>query len=100
VVKRWGIGRALQLVGFCHMWRLVGSPSADELTGIVRQKFSELGMQKSTAYRYMGHLREWNAELGRDPDQVQALMAEIAAVFDVPQEEETPTSKKLEPVIS
>lgn len=94
VVKRFGMSRALPLIGFCTLWRSLGSPPMESLSNEIRASLEEQGLSKSAAYRYIGNLKEWNVELGRSPEELDELAAQVAGVFDVPEEEKFPRSGK------
>lgn len=87
VIKRFGMLRTFELVGFCQLWRSMGRPCLRKLQTEVRMELERQGLSTSAAYRYIRELKRWNEELGREPDQVDDLAGLVAAIFDVEEEE-------------
>lgn len=86
VIGRFGWNRAMQIIGFCLMWRAAGCPDLETLKAQIREQFAQQGLSKSAAYRYIGELREWADELGWDADRLGGLALQVAKVFDVEDE--------------
>jgi hypothetical protein len=95
VIKQFGTYKALQIVGFCQVWRMIGKPPVDVLAADLRRTMEEQGISKSAAYRYVGYLREWNEQLGRGPDRLESLLDEVAGIFDQAQEESVNEEKPI-----
>jgi len=93
VFKRFGVLRGLQVMGFCALWRIIGKPELDVLTADVRAKFGEEGLKKSAVYNYVNQLKDWNSDLGGDPQRVEGLVLILAKMPD--EEPEHPTGMEV-----
>ncbi len=90
--KRFGMVHGLPVLGFLNVWHAVGEPPLDPLSVAIREHLGELGVTKSAAYRYVASMRQWNADLGREPEQLDALAHEVVMAFLQPEENSVPNS--------
>lgn len=84
-IKRFGAIRGLQVMGFCALWVKLGSPTLERLSAEVRAEMERQGLSTSAAYRYIRYLRAWNEELGRDPDDLDALARLVSGIPEEPE---------------
>lgn len=77
VFARFGVLHGLQVMGFCLLWNSIGRPNLEMLRRDVQEKLGEAGLKRAAAFKYVKQMKAWNADLGRDPDQVEELLEQV-----------------------